>query len=87
MCFFNGWVNILVMDTLIHDQEGAITSDAFAEVCDRFCIRLSLTGTGAHTSTGLVERHIAITKLTAYKLWADCQQQGLQVTKEFIRSL
>ncbi len=56
------------------------------KTCDRFRMQLELAGTRAHTTTGLAERSIALTKLTAYKLWADCEKEGLPVTKGMIVS-
>ena len=75
--------------SIISDQEGGIKSEDFALVCERFSIYRRLAGSTAkkleeHTRTGAVERAIALTKLTMFKVRADAIREGWQVDDEDI---
>ena len=72
------------METLVFDQEGSVTSEAFSRFCDRFSVSRVFSGTDDHTRTGLVERHIFLTRLCALKIFTQCQQEGLAVSKDEI---
>ena len=69
------------------DQEGAIRSEEFATICDRFSIHRQLAGSdesGKHTTTGLAERHIALTKIASLKCDRSCEKKGIEVSKQDI---
>ena len=70
------------------DQGGALASDDFAAFCDKYNINRILAGSdpshggtkGAkHTKTGLVEKHVDLTRLTMLKLHAYMQELGIEV--------
>ena len=84
---FNGWIKYFgPFQTLIHDQQGTITSELVGRFCDRFCIRRDFAGHDDSTHAGLAERHIMLTRLMALKTWEDVQRTGLEVNKEQIIS-
>ena len=79
-CYLQTWIRYFgPMKTLVVDQEGGLTGDLTSRFCDRYNIERQFAGTDAHTTTAIAERGIAITKLCALKLKADCTKQGLDV--------
>ena len=67
---------------LTSDQEGPLSSDHAGAELERLSIIRRLKGSdpeGRHTGTGLVERHIGLTKLAMLKVRAECDIQGLIV--------
>ena len=47
--------------TIVSDQEGAIKSETYEAVCDRYSMHRVLAGSdakGEHSTTGLAEKHI-----------------------------
>jgi hypothetical protein len=87
-CLLNNWIRYFgACKCIMSDQEGGIKSDDFALACDRFSIHRKLAGSddrGQHTSTGLVERHVSLVKITALKCEHQCRAQGLDIDKEDI---
>ena len=74
------------------DQEGALSGDAFAALCDKFKVDRWLAGSdpghlgrgGKHTSTGLAEKHVDLLKLAMLKMHADCIEDGCPATPDEI---
>ena len=80
----HSWLRIFgPMSYLVHDQEGAVTSELVGLACDRYSITRAFAGTDAHTTTGLAEAHIRFTKLIALKLENDCKQNGINTTHRY----
>ena len=80
------WTSIFgPMRVLTSDQESAIMSSTAAIEFERLGVTRNPKGTTAgeagrqHTGTGLVERHVALIKLTMQKVKAECDRQGLLV--------
>ncbi|CAE8712610.1 unnamed protein product [Polarella glacialis] len=71
---------------LVSDQESAWMSENAGADFDRLGIIRRPKGSdphGAkHTGTGLVERHVGLSKVALLKMEAELKRQGLQVTKE-----
>ena len=71
------------MRILTSDQETALMAPSAATEFERLCITRNPKGTtsGAagqqHTGTGLIERHVALIKLTMQKMKCECERQGL----------
>ena len=65
------------MRTLTTDQEGGIKTDEVALTCDRYAIVRRLKGSYGHTSTGLAECHIELTKAIMLKTKSDAEKNGL----------
>ena len=66
--------------TVVSDQEGAIKSETYEAVCDRYSMHRVLAGSdakGEHSTTGLAEKHIQLIKLGSLKCEHQCRQQGL----------
>ena len=79
------WVRIFgPMLILVVDQEGGMVSDMAGRFCDRLSVRRVFAGTDDHTVTGLVERHIMLTRISALKLYEEAKRAGLEVTKQDI---
>ena len=64
------------MRVLTTDQEGGIKTDESALTCDRYGIVRRLKGSYGHTSTGLAERHIELTKAIMLKCRSDSERDG-----------
>ena len=79
---------------MLCDQEGALSGDAFAAVCDQIKTDRWLAGSdphhlgrgGKHTATGLAEKHLDFLKLSMLKMHADCLEQGVVATPSEICS-
>ncbi|CAE8728215.1 unnamed protein product, partial [Polarella glacialis] len=71
---------------LVSDQESAWMSENAGADFDRLSIIRRPKGSdphGAkHTGTGLVERHVGLSKVALLKMEAELKRQGLEVTKE-----
>ena len=87
-CLLLNWIRYFgACKTIKSDQEGGIKSDDFALACDRYSIHRQFAGSddkGQHTSTGLVERHVQLVKISSLKCEHQCRAQGLDVDKEDI---
>ena len=74
-------------ERLVLDQQVALMSHDSGAEFERLginrCPRGTTSGHGSeqHTGTGIVERHVQLTKLTMFKLRAELQRQGLQPTE------
>ena len=69
------------MRVLVSDQEGALMSLEAAAEFDRLSICRRPKGAGErHTGTGLVERHIALSKAAYLKTKAELERQALEHT-------
>ena len=74
--------------TMISDQESALMSPAAAAECERLNITRQPAGTTSgrigsqKTTTGLVEKHIDLTKLTMLKMRAELERQGMEFDME-----
>ena len=88
-CLLLGWFRYFGPPKIFMcDQDGALSGDAFARVCDKFSISRWLAGSdpnnlgkgGKHTTTGLAEKHIDLLKLSMLKMRADCIEQGVDAT-------
>ena len=72
------------MRKLISDQESSIMSHEAAVEFERLNISRQPAGAtrgkaqGQHTTTGLVEKHVELVKLSMLKLRADAERQGLE---------
>ena len=78
MAIFKNWIRYFgPMRTLTTDQEGGIKADEAALTCDRYAIVRRLKGSYGHTSTGLAERHIELTKAIMLKCKSNVEQDGL----------
>ena len=84
-----GWMRYFgPMRTLVSDQETSVMSVEAGSECQRLGIRRQPAGTttGAqgkqHSTTGLVEKHIDLTKLTMLKLKAEAERWGIEIEKE-----
>ncbi|CAJ1430110.1 unnamed protein product, partial [Effrenium voratum] len=71
------------MKRLVLDQQSSLMSHETGAECERLGITRCPRGTTSgdagkkHTGTGLVERHVQLTKLTMLKLYAELTRQGL----------
>lgn len=88
-CLTSTWIRFFgPMETFISDQEGALTSDLVGTTLDRFTIKRELAGTdpnsGSHTTTGLAESHIRMTKAIALKNKVDAKKDNLQIDDEVL---
>ena len=76
------------MRTLVSDQETALMTVAAGVELQRFNIARQPAGTISgvegqkHTMTGLVERHIDLTKITMSKTQAEAARWGIDVEEE-----
>ena len=84
-----GWMRYFgPMRTLVSDQETSLMSVEAGSECQRLGITRQPAGTttGAqgkqHSTTGLVEKHIDLTKLTMSKLKAEAERWGIEIEKE-----
>ena len=68
------------MQNLLSDQEGGLLSTPATKLCDRLSINRLLVGKGGATTKGLVERHIALTKISMLKLKKATVDEGLDVS-------
>ena len=71
--------------TIVSDQESALMSVEAAVEFERFSIIRRPAGTtrghlgSQKTATGLVEKHVDLTKLTMLKMRSECERQGMEV--------
>ena len=83
LCFRTGFSSLVHLPDLLLDQQASLMSHEAGGEFERMnivrCPRGTTQGQGAeqHTGTGLVERHVQLTKLTIMKLKAELQRQGL----------
>ncbi len=70
------------MNTIILDQEGGMMSELTNRFRDRYSVRRVFAAVDDHTTTGLVEAHIRLTRITTLKLWSDVRKQAIPVTQE-----
>ena len=68
------------MTYLLTDQEGGLLTVSATRMFERFGITRLLVGQGASHTKGLVERHIALTKLSMLRLKDAARKEGLDVT-------
>ena len=87
----NHWIRFFgPMLVLTTDQETALMGPTAAIEFERMNITRNPKGTTAgeaskqHTGTGIVERHVALLKLTMQKMKAECERQGLVVEDDDI---
>ena len=74
---FYSWIMYFgPMEILAFDQEGGITTDLAALMCERFNISRSLGGSQGHGAAPLAERRLAIVKLASLKADRNCKRQG-----------
>ena len=82
-----GWIRYFgPMKNLVSDQEGGVTAEETAIACERYSINRVLKGCdpeGRHTGTGLAEKHIHLSKLSALKCLDVTTRMGLtEITRE-----
>ena len=78
------------MGTLVSDQESCLMSHEAAAEFERLTIHRQPTGTtrggaqGQHTTTGVVEKHTDLAKITMMKLRAEAERQGMDIDMQDI---
>ena len=74
------------MQYLLSDQEGGLLTNESTPFFSRMCINRLLVGKDGATTKGLVERHIALTKLAMLKLYSamnkDCMKVDLHMLSQ-----
>ena len=81
--FLSHWVRYFGAPvTIVSDQEGAVISDLIGRACEAFGMTRELAGSEGHTRTGIAERKIGVVKLTALKLYAQTQRQGMKTSQD-----
>ena len=79
------WMRWFGPRTIVSDQESALMSAEAAVEFERFSVIRRPAGiTRGHlgsqkTATGLVEKHVDLTKLTMRKMRSECERQGMEV--------
>ena len=68
------------LTTIISDQEGGLVSNLGTKLLDALNIERKLVGPGNVTPKGVVERHIALTKYTMFRLESQARAEGLDVS-------
>ena len=90
-CLLQGWFRYFGPPKIfLSDQESSLAGEDFGRLCDKFNVERWLAGSdphhlgrgGKHTTTGLAEKHIDLTKLTMLKLQADVSEAGLPAAPE-----
>ena len=82
---FYSWIMYFgPMEILAFDQEGGITTDLTAELCERFNIHRALGGSRGHGSAPVAERRLAIVKLAALKADRSCKNRGVIADHDLI---
>ena len=61
-----------------------MVADLAGRFCDPLSVRRIFAGTDDHTVTGLAERHIMLTRISALKLYEEAKRAGLEVTRQHI---
>ena len=94
VAFFGAWIRFFGPPLQItSDQGGALASEDWAALCDKLNIKRVLAGSdpshggtkGAkHTKTGLVEKHVDLTRLTMLKLHAYMTELGEEVSEKAV---
>ncbi|CAK0795790.1 unnamed protein product, partial [Prorocentrum cordatum] len=75
------WIRIWgAMQNLLTDQEGGLMGHEATKLCDRLEINRLAIGKGGATTKGLVERHLALLKLSMLKLKQSSQAEGLDLS-------
>ena len=75
------WIRVWgPMEHLVTDQEGGLVSHEATSFFERMQIKRILIGTEGSTTKGIVERHIALTKVALLKLNKECRIQGLDLS-------
>ena len=87
-CMLMDWMRYFgPMRTLVSDQEGGLRSDESGARLEKLSVQRRMKGSDQrqeHTGTGLVERHVALQKLTMLKMKAECDSLGLVVEHDEI---
>ena len=79
------WIRIWgPMQTLCSDQEGGLGSAEATVFCERLGITRTFVGTAAYHSTGLIERHIGLTKHSMLILHEASRREGLNLSYDDI---
>ena len=75
------WVRIWgAMENIVMDQEGGMLSSESTQAFERLQINRIVVGTEGSTTKGLVERHIALTKIALMKFRAVCLKAELDLS-------
>jgi hypothetical protein len=65
------------MDIIAFDQEGGITTDMAAIMCEKFNITRDLGGSEGHSAAPVAERRLALIKLAALKAARNAERRGI----------
>ena len=89
-CLMMDWMRYFgPMRCLVSDQEGGLRSDESGARLEKLSVQRRMKGSDQrqeHTGTGLVERHVALQKLTMLKMKAECDSLGLVAEHDEIRA-
>ena len=65
------------MEILAFDQEGGITTDMAAIMCEKFNIIRDLGGSEGHSAAPVAERRLALVKLASLKAARNAERRGI----------
>ena len=70
------------MEILAFDQEGGITTDMAANVCEKFNISRDLGGSQGHGAAPIAERRLSLIKLASLKAARNAERRGTFIRPE-----